>query len=119
MYQDVSGHGGDHELIDLITGETVLVSSTHHQMMMPSEEGTLIATSTGISSHREWYDHEVFRKDVSKEGVEVVFYKHTQALCFQPHPEFTNDRYEGMRRYFQGLLSRYLGQEAPLLACSC
>lgn len=118
MYQDVTGHCGDHEIVDIHTGETVVVSSTHHQMMMPSAEGTLIATSINIMSNREWFDNQIFRKDVSKEGVEVVYYKQTNCLCFQPHPEFGDARYAGMRRYFLGLLERYLSVQATPLAYS-
>jgi hypothetical protein len=38
-----------------------------------------------------------------------VFYEHTKALCFQPHPEFNSVEYEGMKAYFRSLLTRYLG----------
>lgn len=119
MYQHITGHGGDHELTDLFTGEVVRVSSTHHQMMMPSAEGTLIATSTTLLSNREWYDHQIFRKDTSKEGVEVVYYAHTKCLSFQPHPEFPGEQYEAMRRWFNGLLGRYLNVVATPVACVC
>lgn len=109
MFQHVSGHCNSHEIVDLITGETVYVSSTHHQMIMPSEEAIIIATSININSERQWYDNQIFRKDVSNEGIEVVFYPHTRSLCFQPHPEFNAPEYEGMKRYFASLFDRYLG----------
>ena len=105
MYQHVSGHTRSHSIIDAKTGETVEVTSTHHQMMMMGVGAVLVASST-IGGTREWMDGQVFRKDVSDEDIEVVFYKHTQALCFQPHPEF--EGYPQMRKYFKELLSRYL-----------
>ena len=107
MYQHVSKHTQSHTITDLITGETIYVSSTHHQMMMPSPDGLLVASST-LGGHREWFDGEVARKDVSKEDIEVVFYEKTKCLCFQPHPEFGSPEYEGMRLYFRSLLNRYL-----------
>lgn len=107
MYQDVEEHCGDHEILDLLTGEHVLVSSTHHQMIMPSPKGLLVASST-LLGKREWYEGEVFKKDVSKEDIEVVFYKHTKCLCFQPHPEFNAPQYVGMKEYFFKCLERYL-----------
>lgn len=107
MYQHVEGHTRSHAITDLETGETVYVSSTHHQMMMPSEKALLVASST-IGGSREWFDGEVFRKDISKEDIEVVFYEGTQCLCFQPHPEFNGAEYVGMREYFRTLLNRYL-----------
>ena len=107
MYQDVGGHVGSHEITDLITGEVVLVSSTHHQMMKPSPKGLLVASSH-IGAYREWWDGQVFAREKSEQDFEVVFYPHTKALCFQPHPEFTSVEYTGMQRYFQDLLKRYL-----------
>lgn len=107
MYQDVGGHTGLHEITDLVTGETVLVSSTHHQMMKPSSEGLLVASSH-IGSYREWWDGQIFAREQSEQDFEVVFYPRTKALCFQPHPEFFTAEYEGMRRYFAKLLVRYL-----------
>lgn len=106
MYQHVSNHTRNHDITDLQTGQTLQVSSTHHQMMMPAPTGLLVASSVLLGS-REWYDGEIFKKDISLEDIEVVYYKHTNALCFQPHPEF--DGYSDMREYFTELLSRFLG----------
>lgn len=109
MYQDVTGHTAPHEIVDLTTGETIYVSSTHHQMIMPSEQAIIVATSINVNSERQWYDNQIFRKDVSNEGIEVVYYSHTRCLCFQPHPEFNSPAYDGMKRYFVEVLNRYLG----------
>lgn len=48
MYQHVQKHAvhPGHHITDLVTGEVVFVSSTHHQMIMPSEKGLLVASST-------------------------------------------------------------------------
>lgn len=48
MYQDVSGHGMPHEITDLVTGETVYVSSTHHQMMKPSQGLWWLLATLGV-----------------------------------------------------------------------
>ena len=107
MYQHITGHLGNHEIIDLITGETVLVSSTHHQMIMKAPEGVLVASS-GIGGEREWYDKGILKRDYSDQDQEVVFYEKSKCLCFQPHPEFGGDEYAQMRAYFASLLDRYL-----------
>lgn len=107
MYQHVTRHCGDHDITDLTTGETLLVSSTHHQMMMPSEQGQLVASSH-LGGSREWYDGEVFKRDISDEDIEVVYYEHTNCLCFQPHPEFDGVEYAGMKRYFADCLAKFL-----------
>jgi GMP synthase-like glutamine amidotransferase len=126
MYQDVTRHCGDHEITDLITGEVVMVSSTHHQMMKPSPNGVLVA-SAGMGGDRTWWDHTVFSRDVSKEDIEVVWYEETNCLCFQPHPEFTGPRYIGMFTYFKSLLERYFNHNLeekkdvikPIHVCEC
>jgi GMP synthase-like glutamine amidotransferase len=107
MYQHVEKHVGSHTITDLESGETIYVSSTHHQMMMPSPRGLLVASST-LGGAREWYDGEIFKKDVSNEDIEVVFYEHTKCLCFQPHPEFHAAEYAGMRDYFSRCVGKYL-----------
>lgn len=107
MYQDVSKHVMGHDIVDLITGETVYVSSTHHQMMKPSPRGLLVASSR-VGGSREWYENEVFKREVSEEDIEVVWYEETKCLCFQPHPEFNGGQYVGMRAYFRSLLQRYI-----------
>lgn len=110
MYQHVSGHTQSHYITDVLTGEVVYVSSTHHQMMLPSSRALLVASSA-IGGTREWFEGGVAKRDVSKEDIEVVFYEHTKALCFQPHPEFSGAAYEGMKVYFASLLERFFSTE--------
>lgn len=107
MYQHVDKHCGNHNITDLHTGETVLVSSTHHQMMKPSESAIIIATAD-LGGSREWFEGSIAKKDISKEDIEVVFYPETQALCFQPHPEFNGVEYSGMYEYFKKCLERFV-----------
>lgn len=106
MYQHVEAHIGSHEITDVLTGDVVYVSSTHHQMMKPSSKALLVASST-LGGSREWWDGEVFRREVSEQDIEAVYYEHTKSLCFQPHPEFQSPEFEGMKRYFQTLLTKF------------
>ncbi len=107
MYQHVESHCGAHNITDLETGEVIYVSSTHHQMMMPAPGAVLVATSN-LRGSREWYDGEVFKRDVSEQDIEVVYYPTFDTLCFQPHPEFDGPQYETMKAYFQHLINKYL-----------
>jgi carbamoylphosphate synthase small subunit len=104
MYQHVGKHGGNHSITDVETGLELLVSSTHHQMMMPSSDALLVATAA-LHGPREWFDGQKAMKDVSDVDIEVVYYHHIKALCFQPHPEFIG--YPQMRNYFKRLLKEF------------
>lgn len=113
MYQHVDKHCGVHEITDVLTGEVVLVSSTHHQMMKPSQKAILVASST-LHGNREWFDNQIYKKDVSDEDIEVVFYPETRCLCFQPHPEFMGDLYIGMKEYFKRCLERFIYEDVEV-----
>lgn len=90
LFQDVTGHGGDHEMI-LETGEIIRVSSTHHQMMRPQgSHHTLLGWSKPRSAHYV-VDSErgtpVQSAETEKEP-EMVFFNHLPALAMQFHPEY-------------------------------
>lgn len=112
MYQHVDGHAiaGTHEAIDLDTGEKVQVSSTHHQMMRPSGEGTIIAVAYQSSFKEYMEDEEIKKIDGGRNepDVEVVFYRDTNCLCFQPHPEFFGKGHP-CQDYFFNQVEKYLG----------
>ena len=118
MYQDVSYHTRDHLITDLETGESIWVSSTHHQMMKPSEKALLVATGA-LKGERTWWDSGVFNKDTSNEDIEVVYYADSQALCFQPHPEFDGERYMNMHSYFASLVERFCVKKHNHIGCTC
>lgn len=94
MYQDVSNHAiaGVHEAVDVMSGRTIMVSSTHHQMMRPAKHGEIVATAS-ICDRKEYVDtdNEIIKvfSPQDEPDVEVVHYQDTSCLCFQPHPEFS------------------------------
>lgn len=106
MYQDVTAHTYDHILIDNETGETVWVTSTHHQMMCPSKDAIIIAHAE-VGGYRTVWNEVEFISEKSEMDYEVLFYPENKALCFQPHPEYGG--YPVMRQYFAGLLNKHLG----------
>jgi gamma-glutamyl-gamma-aminobutyrate hydrolase PuuD len=104
MWQDVDGHTRPHTLVDIESGCVFTVSSTHHQMMRPSANGEIIASAECVISTKYRSEDGAFeRSDVADQDVEVVWYPQTRSLCFQPHPEFSNDE---CREYFKLLLIR-------------
>lgn len=110
LWQDVDNHTGTHELEDLITGQVVSVSSTHHQMMRPTDKAEIVAIAYE-SSQRYCADEISICPDSDweegNEDIEVVFYDEAHpTLCFQPHPEYFE--YVECTKYFLNLLKRYL-----------
>jgi len=95
MYQHVDGHAtlDFHDMLDKFSGEVIQVTSTHHQVMDPSKDATIIA----VAKQTTWMEktfpitHNTVKRLTNKkeEEVEVAFYSKQNALCFQPHPEFS------------------------------
>jgi gamma-glutamyl-gamma-aminobutyrate hydrolase PuuD len=88
LWQHVQGHAlrGKHGLtrldVDNHHAKTYYVTSTHHQMMRPTEEAIILAKAN-------WVDNvETVGEQAFISGIEVVFYPETNSLCFQPHPEY-------------------------------
>jgi carbamoylphosphate synthase small subunit len=105
MHQDVDGHLGDHILFDQDTGERILVTSTHHQMMNPSPKAYVVGTAN-CSSYKET-DKEQFlinKNYPNNSDIEILFYPETNSLCYQPHPEYGMKSCED---HFFSVIDRY------------
>lgn len=90
MWQDVDNHAigkSGHIMTDLVHNVELQVSSTHHQMMRPSELGRIL----GIANEAKHFTHNR-KEDVPapEHDVEIVAYEASNSLCFQPHPEYGN-----------------------------
>lgn len=108
LFQDVNNHAisGTHEAITN-TGEVVQVTSTHHQMMIPHKSGEVIMHADGLSTARRYMcDGEEVIECKPQKDVEAVYYAQTQSLCFQPHPEFANNK--DTRRVFYTFLKEFI-----------
>jgi len=113
MYQHVDGHaiGGTHLMTDTQTGETLQVTSTHHQMMREGEDGLVVATANESTFKEYMSGDKLVVDDDSEPDVEVVYYGETNTLCNQPHQEY-QDENDPAVLYFFNLLKEYLGVEA-------
>lgn len=88
MFQHVEKHLGNHPIIDLDTGTTVEVTSTHHQMMIPNlQDGEVIAIAN-LGGIKQTWDGVGVKTVRDEMDTEVVWYEGTKSLCFQPHPEY-------------------------------
>lgn len=111
MVQHVSGHGAPHEVLTN-KNMTVVLSSTHHQMMNPflldEKDYTLIGWSEGISDtylNGENEDNHLFMME--RIEPEILYYPKTKALCIQAHPEIMNPNSKGVE-FCRSLVKEYL-----------
>ena len=108
MWQDVDNHAisGTHKAVCKYWGE-IMVSSTHHQMMRAGGNGKVL-----VSAELATYKLSGSGFIQGKEGplgddCEVVYYKDTKSLCYQPHPEIVNEAHE-CRRHFLMLVDKLM-----------
>lgn len=107
MFQDVTHHTRNHYITDLGTGQILLVSSTHHQMMCPAENAQIVAVASEGGFRTFWSPvREKFISEPSVHDYEVLYYEDKKALCFQPHPEFNSPMYKDMRKYFIDMVNK-------------
>lgn len=84
MWQHVNNHVDSHQAVDLLfTRGRLLVTSTHHQMMIPGKEGFVLAVANEATEFVSYRSREKPKYDT-----EVVWYPKTNSMCFQPHPEY-------------------------------
>lgn len=100
MFQDVTDHTRPHFLVGDGLPINLWATSTHHQMMRPTNEGKVLAY--GPSSNVTYWDEitETWASHPVEKGIEVVMYN--KSLCFQPHPEMhqRDPQFAPLRNYF-------------------
>ena len=104
LWQDVDGHAvaQGHEASCKLTGQTVMVTSTHHQMMVGNVGELLLdAVNTGHAIKECMVDGVVttFGAECPTE-VEAVYHKDTNSLSYQPHPEMCRKESGCQELYF-------------------
>ena len=110
LFQHVDGHtlGDDHCMVEVKTQFPVAVTSTHHQMMIPSSEGEIIATAREATIKESMYLGNVVRYMGDDPDVEVVWYPNSKDLCYQPHPEILSPVHP-CQKYFFLLVQEHIG----------
>lgn len=108
MYQHVTNHTGNHKMFDILSQQSIEVSSTHHQMMIPNKDGTVIAFANQGGVRERMIGKSISSAVANKDDkdTEVVYYSKTKSLCFQPHPEFKYSVYDGLKDYFFSVIER-------------
>lgn len=105
LWQDVDNHCGHHDILDVHWQTTRNgMTSTHHQMMRPAEDGQILALANK-SLNKKAESIAIQRKKPEPDDVEVVWYPSTLCLCFQPHPEFMKGECQD---YFLDLVDEFV-----------
>lgn len=122
LIQHTTGHMGGHHLIEDVFGNSLLMTSVHHQMVRPETvpRSTVIAWNKTPSSatYLDGWDKEIYTpKDgealPSFQEAEIVWYPDTNALGIQGHPEMSENR--NLHSYCRSLVQYYLlGEKAEL-----
>jgi gamma-glutamyl-gamma-aminobutyrate hydrolase PuuD len=97
MWQHVKNHCGSHiariEVPPFNKGKkdqdlrrTIEVTSTHHQMMIPTEDAVILATAL-VATEKSNVAYTKIGITEDDPDTEVCAYPDTNSLCFQPHPE--------------------------------
>ena len=108
MWQDVDNHAisGTHKAMCKYWGE-IMVSSTHHQMMRAGDDGEVLV-SANLASYKMNANGAKYSWDGNfGSDCEVVHYKETKSLCYQPHPEIVNEDHQ-CRKHFLMLVDKLL-----------
>lgn len=88
-----------------IEGESsILVTSTHHQLMVPALVNEALVLGMANQS-KELKDDSMVTKvginDKRFREAEIVYYPLTNSLCYQPHPEYVKTDTHPCRGYFK------------------
>jgi gamma-glutamyl-gamma-aminobutyrate hydrolase PuuD len=119
MWQHVSDHCRPHDLIVEVPPFTennqkrrVRATSTHHQMMIPTDEAFIIATALECRE-KCGPGYTKMGIKVSDPDIEVLWYQDTNCLCFQPHPEHANASAD-LIDFFEECLENYVLPMKPV-----
>lgn len=100
LFQDVDGHLGTHMAITE-NGNPIIVTSTHHQMMIPAPDGEVVLVAHEARKAYFMLGDLECEADLNPvEDVEAVLYEEKQVLCYQPHPEYLEKNHPCQEYYF-------------------
>lgn len=104
MYQDVNNHHSGPHLVTTAEGHKILVSSVHHQMMIPPDDAGIVLAWASLATYKATANDEIHLEKPTLDP-EVIFFPRTRHLCFQGHPEFGP---ASCTEYFFNLLKEHL-----------
>lgn len=128
LMHHITGHGGDHEM-ETITGHKFNVTSTHHQMCVPSTDGFVLGWSKNQRSKFYFGDKD---EAIEYDGpeVEAIYYPKKRVFAVQYHPEYMSKESDAYRWYKNGVVdllkltdfefkNKYIGKVAHTASIAC
>ena len=113
MWQHVNNHTRPHKMFVLekdTVSDEIEVTSTHHQMMIPTDDAWVLAVAKEatvlLSSGKE------ITREPKLDDIEVVWYPDTTCLCFQPHPELP-EASDKLVEFFDECIQYYVTPYVP------
>jgi GMP synthase-like glutamine amidotransferase len=114
LFQHVTGHTSGHHMMTTSTGEDILTTSAHHQMLdLTDTEHELLAWSKKAHSTCYYAEESQTPKHVDMatfKEPEVVFFPTIRGLAIQGHPEWSKPD-SLFAKYCLNLVSEYLFDE--------
>ena len=115
LIQHVEGHCQNHE-IDNIFNQSLKVTSTHHQMMYPFDITN--KDSYELIAWAKYFQSDTYLNGNNEETKlsndflepEIVYYKNSNSLCIQGHPEY-NYAEQKFKDFSIDLIKKYLFKE--------
>lgn len=110
LIQHVNMHAtGEHMVVDALInpGSELLITSVHHQMMIPEEDAEILSYCQGQATEFWGQNGEIDKPALEPE---TVWYDRTRSLCVQWHPEYPDHKGgpHGCKDYFFKLIDKVI-----------
>ena len=103
MMHHIKGHGGSDHTIETSTGHNFKVTSTHHQMCVPTPDAFILGWSDKRLSDCYFGDNDLLMPYDGQE-VEAIYYSEKKVFAVQYHPEFMSRESDGSKWFKKGVL---------------
>lgn len=111
MIHHLDNHGGRDHMMETADGRHIEVTSTHHQMSLPSEDGFIIGWSSIRRSQMYYGDKDLPIEYKGKE-VEAIYYPKNRIFAVQYHPEYMDKESDGYNWFRNGVINLLTLSEA-------
>jgi anthranilate/para-aminobenzoate synthase component II len=98
MMHDITNHGGVSHPVVTLLGESLMVNSYHHQLVLPPSDAKVVGwAETNIS--RSYVGNADLKVDYRGKENEIVIYPRTKSFGVQYHPECMSKDSKGFSYY--------------------